>query len=75
MGGDSWLQNLASNFDISYIDFAGSSAIHMVGGCTALIGAIFVGPRLGKYTKKADGSVDVKAIPGHNILVGASLLY
>ena len=72
----SWLQKMAQNFNVqgealSYIDFAGSSCIHMVGGTTALIGAIILGPRIGKYVKKADGSVEVKAIPGHNILVGA----
>lgn len=72
----SWLQKMAQNFNVqgealSYIDFAGSSCIHMVGGTTALIGAIILGPRIGKYAKKADGSVEVKAIPGHNILVGA----
>lgn len=55
-----------------YIDFAGSSAIHMVGGISALIGAIFLGPRIGKYVKdKKTGKTEVRAIPGHNIVIGA----
>ena len=44
-------------------DFAGSCAIHMVGGITALIGAKILGPRIGKFNK--DGSPN--GIPGHNI--------
>ena len=53
-------------------DFAGSAAIHSVGGLTALIGAIMVGPRLGKYVKDTAGKVTkVNAIPGHSITLGA----
>lgn len=53
-------------------DFAGSAAIHSVGGITALIGAIMVGPRLGKYVKDKAGKVKkVNAIPGHSITLGA----
>ena len=53
-------------------DFAGSAAIHSVGGITALIGAIMVGPRLGKYIKDKSGKVKkVNAIPGHSITLGA----
>ena len=53
-------------------DFAGSAAIHSVGGLTALIGAIMVGPRLGKYVKDQAGKVTkVNAIPGHSITLGA----
>ena len=53
-------------------DFAGSAAIHSVGGLTALIGAIMVGPRLGKYVKDKAGQVTkVNAIPGHSITLGA----
>ncbi len=53
-------------------DFAGSAAIHSVGGLTALIGAIVVGPRLGKYVKDKAGKVTkVNAIPGHSITLGA----
>ena len=53
-------------------DFAGSAAIHSVGGLTALIGAIMVGPRLGKYVKdKAGKATTVNAIPGHSITLGA----
>ena len=53
-------------------DFAGSAAIHSVGGLTALIGAIMVGPRLGKYVKdKVGKATKVNAIPGHSITLGA----
>ncbi len=57
---------------LGFHDFAGSAAIHSVGGITALIGAILVGPRLGKYVKDKDGKVTkVNAIPGHAITLGA----
>ena len=59
--GGGWLSELG------FHDFAGSCAVHMVGGVAALIGAIILGPRIGKYTK--DGKS--KAIPGHNLTVGA----
>ncbi len=53
-------------------DFAGSCAIHMVGGISALIGAKMVGPRIGKFEKDKDGKVvKVNAFPGHNIVIGA----
>ena len=53
-------------------DFAGSAAIHTVGGVCALIGAIFLGPRIGKYVKDKSGKVvKVNAIPGHSIPLGA----
>ena len=64
--GGGWLSKLG------FIDFAGSAAIHMVGGISALIGAIMVGPRLGKYTRDANGKViKVNAIPGHSLPLGA----
>ena len=57
---------------LGFHDFAGSAAIHSVGGITALIGAIMVGPRLGKYGKDKAGKVKkVNAIPGHSITLGA----
>ena len=57
---------------MGFHDFAGSAAIHSVGGITALIGAIMVGPRLGKYVKDSAGKVTkVNAIPGHSITLGA----
>ena len=53
-------------------DFAGSCAIHMVGGITAFIGAAMEGPRIGKFTRDASGKVTkVHAFPGHNIVIGA----
>lgn len=59
-------------FKLGFIDFAGSAAIHTVGGLAALIGAIFLGPRIGKYTRNEDGKVTkVNAIPGHNLVIGA----
>ncbi|MDY3282000.1 ammonium transporter [Dysosmobacter sp.] len=63
--GQGWLAGLG------FVDFAGSSVIHMVGGISALIGAIILGPRIGKYTKKKDGTVEVHAIPGHSLTLGA----
>ena len=57
-------------YKMGFIDFAGSAAIHTVGGITALIGIIFLGPRTGKYVKK-QGKIVSKAIPGHNLTIGA----
>jgi Amt family ammonium transporter len=64
--GGGWLSQLG------FHDFAGSCAIHMVGGISALIGAIMVGPRIGKFEKDEKGKVTkVNAFPGHNIPIGA----
>ena len=57
---------------LGFHDFAGSAAIHSVGGLTALIGAIMVGPRLGKYVKDESGKVSkINAIQGHSVTLGA----
>ncbi len=59
-------------FEMGFIDFAGSAAIHTVGGVSAIIGIMFLGPRIGKYEKDAKtGKTIVKAIPGHNLTTGA----
>ena len=50
---------------IGFIDYAGSTAVHSVGGLAALMGAVVLGPRMGKYNR--DGSTN--AIPGHNIMM------
>jgi len=57
LNGGGWLEGLG------FIDFAGSTVVHSIGGWLALAGAVVLGPRLGKIG--ADGTV--KAIPGHNI--------
>lgn len=59
--GGGWLSKLG------FHDFAGSTAVHMVGGVSAFIGAKILGARIGKYDK--DGKS--KAIPGHNLAIGA----
>ena len=64
--GGGWLAQ------IGFHDFAGSCAIHMVGGISALIGAKLLGPRIGKFVKDKNGkSVKVNAFPGHSIALGA----
>lgn len=64
--GGGWLSQ------IGFHDFAGSCAIHMVGGISALIGAKILGPRIGKFTKDNNGKITkVNAFPGHNIPIGA----
>ena len=74
--GGGWLtQEIAG---VYYVDFAGSSLIHMVGGISSFIGALILGPRWGKYldkdgkpTLKRKEAKFVRAIPGHNIPIGA----
>ena len=64
--GGGWLAQMG------FHDFAGSCAIHMVGGISALIGAKILGPRIGKFTKDKQGNVTrVNAFPGHNLTIGA----
>lgn len=59
--GGGWLSKLG------FHDFAGSTAVHMVGGLAALVGAKILGPRIGKYGKNGE----VHAIPGHSLTLGA----
>ena len=59
--GGGWLAQLG------FHDFAGSTAVHMVGGVAAFVGAAVLGPRIGKYGK--DGAP--RAIPGHSLTLGA----
>ncbi len=57
---------------LGFVDFAGGAAIHSVGGTAALIGAIFLGPRIGKYDYDKNGKVTkAHAIPGHSLTLGA----
>src|SRR5574344_1437994 len=71
--GGGWLMNgdegsfMMSTFGATFHDFAGSAVVHSVGGVLAFIGAIVLGPRLGKYGK--DGKS--RAIPGHNLLTAS----
>lgn len=55
--GGGWLA------DLGFMDFAGDTVVHSVGGWAALAGALILGPRIGKYDKKGKA----KAIPGHNM--------
>lgn len=59
--GGGWLS------DMGFHDFAGSCAVHMVGGCASLVGAAILGPRIGKYDKNGKP----RAIPGHNLTIAA----
>jgi Amt family ammonium transporter len=66
--GGGWLANLGRTmgWGNGAVDFAGSGVVHMVGGVTALVGAMIIGPRIGKFNK--DGTAN--AIPGHNLPMG-----
>ncbi|MDZ7315198.1 MAG: ammonium transporter [candidate division KSB1 bacterium] len=61
LDGGGWLEKLG------FVDFAGSTVVHSIGGWLALAGAVTLGPRIGKYGP--DGSP--RAIPGHNIALAA----
>jgi Amt family ammonium transporter len=73
--GGGWLATLGSNFGLGHghVDFAGSSVVHLTGGVLALVGALIIGPRIGKYKK--DGTANV--IPAHSIpmaMIGTFIL-
>jgi Amt family ammonium transporter len=73
--GGGWLAKLGSNFALGngYVDFAGSTVVHAMGGLTALVGAWMIGPRIGKFGKDKKPN----AIPGHDIpiaMLGAYIL-
>ncbi len=59
--GGGWLSQMG------FHDFAGSTAVHMVGGVAAIVGAKMLGPRIGKYSKSGKS----RAIPGHSLTLGA----
>ncbi|MDE5717398.1 MAG: ammonium transporter [Lachnospiraceae bacterium] len=64
--GGGWLSQ------IGFHDFAGSCAIHMVGGISALVGAKILGPRIGKFNTDKNGKITkVNAFPGHSLPLGA----
>jgi Amt family ammonium transporter len=70
--GGGWLAGLG------FHDVAGSTVVHSVGGWAALMGAIVIGPRIGKYVQGPGGTISVKAFPGHNIpyaALGVLLLF
>lgn len=64
--GGGWLSKLTIG-GAGFVDFAGSTLVHSVGGWCAIVGAKLLGPRIGKFKK--DGTPN--AIPGHNITLGA----
>ncbi len=65
--GGGWLSTLTIGTWTGFHDYAGSTVVHMVGGISALIGAKILGPRIGKY----DENGKARAIPGHNLTIGA----
>lgn len=66
--GGGWLQNLGrfAGLGNGAVDFAGSGVVHMIGGTLALVGALVIGPRIGRFNR--DGSAN--AMPGHDIPMG-----
>ncbi|NOK60837.1 MAG: ammonium transporter [Chloroflexi bacterium AL-W] len=67
--GAGWLNDYDATTvgDWGFTDFAGSTVVHSVGGWAALMGAIFLGPRLGRFGPNGEP----RAIPGHNMALGA----
>lgn len=71
--GGGWLMNGADDsfmmrtFGVTFHDFAGSAVVHSVGGVLAFVGAMALGPRIGKY----DSNKKSRAIPGHSLTLAA----
>jgi len=63
--GGGWLGSLGM------VDFAGSTVVHSVGGWAGLVGAVLLGPRVGKYVQNGGRRKSSRAIPGHNIPLAA----
>lgn len=63
----SWTWNNGWLASLGFHDFAGAAVVHLLGATLALVGAIILGPRIGKYRTRKDGSTETIAIPGHNI--------
>lgn len=71
--GGGWIAQMSVG-DAVYSDFAGSGIVHMTGGIAAFMGALFLGPRIGRY----DSNGKARAIPGHNIpfaILGVFILW
>lgn len=67
-----WIWNAGGwLYQLGFIDFAGSTAVHMTGGTAALVGAAILGPRIGKYTVGPDGKKRPNAILGHSLTLAA----
>ncbi len=65
--GDGWLANLGGEQGQGFLDFAGSTVVHSTGAWLALMGTLFLGPRIGRYSK----SGQINPIPGHSIPMAA----
>lgn len=61
--GNGWLSNIHIGTAVGFLDCAGGTVVHTVGGIAAFLGAVFLGPRIGKYDEQKNS----EAIPGHSI--------
>ncbi|MEM7755190.1 MAG: ammonium transporter [Planctomycetota bacterium] len=67
----SWKWGTGFLDDLGFYDFAGSTLVHSVGGWGALAGVIVLGPRLGKYVKRDDGTTEIRPLMGHSMPLAA----